>query len=244
MWCVPRTPAFSASGRPGGLLLGLDFLQKMSPRSCQGEGVLFSRRSSRTFLASTFAGFAGENGADSNESCTMVCGNLKPIQLEHVPRTILVELIIRTLARMLADPVCSWNLNGIMVWAWMLADPGCSGNTNITMAWAWMLWYSHALEHGRYYALGMDVLVRGCSWNTNVMMLWARMLWSPYALGTRTLLCFGHGCTGNRMHSEHKCHYGLGMVALVIGCNGILCRGRQCRSGQQKESKCTHRVRR
>ena len=35
---------------------------------------------------------------------------------------------------------CSWNTNGIMVWAWMPQGPVCSWNTNGIMAWAWMLW--------------------------------------------------------------------------------------------------------
>ena len=40
-----------------------------------------------------------------------------------------------------------------------------------------------------------------------------------YALETRTLLWFGHGCTGNRMLSKHKRYYGLGMDALVAVCS-------------------------
>ena len=54
-----------------------------------------------------------------------------------------------------------------------------------------------------------------CSRNTNVIMVWARMLWSPYDLGTRTELCFGHGCSGYRMLVEHERNYVLGMDALV-----------------------------
>ena len=42
-------------------------------------------------------------------------------------------------------------------------------------------------------------------------MVWAWMLWSPYALGTRTRLCFGHGCSGHRMLLEHERDYALGM---------------------------------
>ena len=75
------------------------------------------------------------------------------------------------------------------------------------------------LEHERYYGLGMDALVIVCSRNMNVIMVWAWMLWSPYALGTRTLLWFGHGCSGNRMLSKHERYYGLGMDALVIVCS-------------------------
>ena len=40
-----------------------------------------------------------------------------------------------------------------------------------------------------------------------------------YALETRTLLWFGHGCTGNRMLSKHERYYGLGMDALVAVCS-------------------------
>ena len=78
--------------------------------------------------------------------------------------------------------VCSWNTNGIMLWAWMLWSPyalgtraelcfghGCSG-------------HSMVFEHERNYALGMDAPVTVCSWNTNGIMRWAWMLWSPYAL--------------------------------------------------------------
>ena len=65
----------------------------------------------------------------------------------------------------------------------------------------------------------MDALVTVCSWNTNEIMLWAWMLWSPYALGTRTRLCFGHGCAGHRMLLEHERYYDLGMDALVIVCS-------------------------
>ena len=114
----------------------------------------------------------------------------------------------------------------------------CSRSTNVIMAWAWMLWSSYALgartflwfghgcsghrmlsEHERYYGLGMDALVIVCSWNTNVIMAWARMLWSSYAHGARTLLWFGHGCSGHRMISEHEHSYGLGTDALVIVCS-------------------------
>ena len=120
---------------------------------------------------------------------------------------------------------CSWNTNGIMIWAWMLWSPyalgtrtelwfghgcsghrmlleherncnlgmdalasGCSWNTNGIMIWAWMLWSPHALGTRRNYGLGMDALVTVCSWNMNGIMIWAWMLWSPHALGTRTEL--------------------------------------------------------
>ena len=74
-------------------------------------------------------------------------------------------------------------------------------------------------EHERYSGLGTDALVIVCSSNTNVIMVWACMLWSSYALRTRTLLWFGHGCSGHRMLSEHERYYGLGMDALVIVCS-------------------------
>ena len=43
---------------------------------------------------------------------------------------------------------------------------------------------------------------------------WLQYLCQPYALGTRTLSWFGHGCSGNRMLSEHERYHGLGMDAL------------------------------
>ena len=122
--------------------------------------------------------------------------------------------------------VCSWNTDGIMVWAWMLWSPYALGTRT-------ELWFGHGcsghrmfLEHERNYGLGMDALVTVCSWNTNGIMVWAWMLWSPYAFGTRTELWFGHGCSGHRMLLEHERNYGLGMDALVTVCpwntNGIM----------------------
>ena len=115
--------------------------------------------------------------------------------------------------------VCSWNTNVTMVWAWMLWSPYALGTRTL-------LWFGHGcschhmlLEHERCYGLGMDALVTVCSWNTNVTMVWAWMLWSPYALGTRTLLWFGHGCSGHRMLLEHERYYGLAMGALVTVCS-------------------------
>ena len=75
------------------------------------------------------------------------------------------------------------------------------------------------LEHGHYCGLGMDAGNIVCSWSTNGIMVWARMFWSSYAFGTRTLLWFGHGCSGHRMLLEHERYYGLGMDALVIVCS-------------------------
>ena len=42
------------------------------------------------------------------------------------------------------------------------------------------------------------------------------MLWFWDALGTRTILWYGHGSSGSRMHSEHECYHVFGMDALVI----------------------------
>ena len=102
---------------------------------------------------------------------------------------------------------------------WMLRSPYALGTQT-------RIWFGHGcsghrmlLEHKREYGLGMDALVTVCSWNTNEIMLWAWMLWSPYALGTRTRLCFGHGCAGHRMLLEHERYYDLGMDALVIVCS-------------------------
>ena len=174
--------------------------------------------------------------------------------------------------------VCSWNTNGIMVWAWMLWSStaletrtelwfghGCSGgrmllehernyglgmdalvavcswNTNGIMVWAWMIRSSIACEHERNHGLGMDAarnyglgfgcsgngiivwgldaLVAVCSSNTNGIMVWAWMLWSSYALETRTESWFGHGCSGHRVLLKHERNSGLGMDALVAVCS-------------------------
>ena len=79
--------------------------------------------------------------------------------------------------------------------------------------------YRMLLEHERYYGLGMDARVIVCSWNTNAIMVWAWMLGLSYALGTRTLLWFGHGCSGYRMLLER--YHGLGMDALVSVCSSF-----------------------
>ena len=99
------------------------------------------------------------------------------------------------------------------------------------------LWFAHGcsghrmlLEQEQICGLGMDALVIVCSSNTNGIMVWAWMLWSayapcawmlwsPYAFGTRTDLWFGHGCSGQRMLSDHERHKGLGMDALVSVCS-------------------------
>ena len=62
-----------------------------------------------------------------------------------------------------------------------------------------------------------------CSWNERHYGL------SMDALGARTLLWFGHGCSGDPMLLEHESYYGLGVDALVTVCswntNGIMVRG-------------------
>ena len=78
---------------------------------------------------------------------------------------------------------------------------------NAIMVWAWRVWSAYAVEHERYYGLGMGALVTACS-------------------RTCTLLWFGHGCSGHRMQSnmnvimvwvfwsphavEHERYHGLG----------------------------------
>ena len=141
--------------------------------------------------------------------------------------------------------VCSWNTNGIMLWAWMLWSPyalgtrtelcfghecSCSpyalGTRTESCLGHGCSGHRIVLEHERNYALGMDALVTACSWNTNGIMHWAWMLLSPHALGTRTELCIGHGCSCHRILLEHKRNYALGMDALVTVCswntNGIM----------------------
>ena len=58
---------------------------------------------------------------------------------------------------------CSWNTNGIIVWAWMLS-------WSIALGTRAELWFGHGfsgermhLEHERYYGLGMFALVIDCS---------------------------------------------------------------------------------
>ena len=134
--------------------------------------------------------------------------------------------------------VCSWNTNGIRIWAWILWSAYALGTRT-------EIWFAYALgtrtelcfgpgcsgqrmllEHERNYDLGMDALVSVCSWNTNGIMIWAWMLWSAYALGTRTELCFVHGCSGQRVLLEHERNYDLGMDALISVCalntNGVM----------------------
>ena len=104
-------------------------------------------------------------------------------------------------------------------------------NTNGSIAWPWVLSSSSALEHERCDGLCMDALATVSSWNTNVIMVWTWMLPTSSALEydpslsavehacydgsgmdaliiectrTRTLIWFGHGCSGNRMLLETK----------------------------------------
>ena len=75
--------------------------------------------------------------------------------------------------------VCSWNTDGIMVWACILWSPYALETPK-------GLWFGHGcsgrhmlLKHKGNYGLAMDALVIECSWNTNGIMVWAWMLWSP-----------------------------------------------------------------
>ena len=77
--------------------------------------------------------------------------------------------------------VCSWNANGIQVWAWMCWSP-CTLGTRAE------LWFGHGcvgqrmlLEHERNYGLGMDALVTASSRNTNGIMVRAWMLLLAHA---------------------------------------------------------------
>ena len=114
--------------------------------------------------------------------------------------------------------VCSWTVNVIMVWARMHWSPCARGPR--TLLWFGQGCTGHRVlvDHERYYGLGKDALVTVCSWTTNVIMVWARMHWSPCARGPRTLLWFGHGCTGHRVFVDHERYYGLSMDALVSAC--------------------------
>ena len=115
--------------------------------------------------------------------------------------------------------VCSRNTNVIMLWAWMLRQPYALGTRTLSCFGHGRSGNGMLLEHECYHGLGMDALATLCSWNTNVIMLWAWAQWQPYALGTRTLSCFGHGCSGNPMLLEHERHHGLGMDALATLCS-------------------------
>ena len=94
---------------------------------------------------------------------------------------------------------CSWNTNGIMIWARMLWSADALGTGT-------ELWFGHGcscqrmlLEHERNCDLGMDALVTVCSWNTNGIMVWAWMLWSADALGTRTVPARALGVPGAKL---------------------------------------------
>ena len=52
------------------------------------------------------------------------------------------------------------------------------------------------------------------------MFLWfVQMLGRLYVLGSRTLLCFGHGCSGDRMLLQREPYHVLGMDAVVSVCS-------------------------
>ena len=63
--------------------------------------------------------------------------------------------------------VCSFNTNGIMLWAWMLWSP--------YMLLEHQQNYGHCMlfQHERNYYVSIDALVIVCSWNANGMMVWA-----------------------------------------------------------------------
>ena len=65
-----------------------------------------------------------------------------------------------------------------------------------------------------YHDLGMDPLNIGYIWNTNIIMIWAWMLRLLDILGIRMSLWFGHGCSGERMHSEYA------LLWIGHGCSG------------------------
>ena len=54
--------------------------------------------------------------------------------------------------------VCSWNTNGIMIWAWMLRSLYA-----IETQTKWSFGHGMLLQDGRNYGLGMDALVTACS---------------------------------------------------------------------------------
>ena len=84
----------------------------------------------------------------------------------------------------------------------------CSWNTNGLMVWAWMLWSMYALGTRTIFWLGPGCSGRRSSLNTNRIMVWAWTLWSTYALEmvcsrTWMLLWFGHECCGHSMLSNN-----------------------------------------
>ena len=76
--------------------------------------------------------------------CGHGCTGCCRVLLEHERNGLSMDALVT---------VCSWNKNGIMLWAWMLS-------------------YSLSLEHEheQNYGLGMDALVTVCSWNTSGIM--------------------------------------------------------------------------
>ena len=55
-------------------------------------------------------------------------------------------------------------------------------NMNVILVWAWMLWPAYAVEHERYYDLGMDALVSVCSRARTLSWFGAWLLWSSDAV--------------------------------------------------------------
>ena len=107
--------------------------------------------------------------------------------------------------------VCSWNTNGIILWAWMLRSPYALGTRTELFFGHGFSGHRMLLEHERIYALGMDALVTVCSWNMNGYMLWAWMRRSPYALE--------HERKANKCKPEKTCFSLDGKVTrwLVLG---------------------------
>ena len=100
---VPRQAGFSCSGRAARWPTSrIPFSQETSPARCPGEGTRFSRSSSRAILAITFGEFAGQRGSlmkrPKTAKTALRFAAIVGLQLEHLPRTILVELIIGILA--------------------------------------------------------------------------------------------------------------------------------------------------
>ena len=134
-------------------------------------------------------------------------------------RMLLEHARYHALAMGAVPTVCSRNTNVIMLWAWMLCQPYALGTRTLSCFGHGCSANRMLLEHERYHALGMGAVPTVCSRNTNVIMLWAWMLCQPYALGTRTLSCFGHGCSANRRLLEHERYHALAMGAVPTVCS-------------------------
>ena len=95
-------------------------------------------------------------------------------------------------------------------------------------------------EEERCWGLRVDTMVNVCIRNTNVNMAWTWMLWFWDALGTRTILWYGHGCPGFRMHSDDERYHGLGYVwAWIVWLSDAL-GTRTLSCGHGRSGYCTH----